>query len=172
AAREAAAPVERAQVIPKQPMEIAIPARRSPLILVGAILAFFWLVAEDGADARMHFMGKRTATGSANPAGGPDASVPLHEVARYWIEVESKKGVGDFRAGDSVQLESGQRFKFGLSPNENGYIYLIGPGENNAPMIFLSAKPTDRSGLKTNEVRSGLVFSFPADTNQKANFIG
>src|SRR5438874_2831353 len=36
AAREAATPVERAQVIPKQPMEIAIPARRSPLILVGA----------------------------------------------------------------------------------------------------------------------------------------
>ena len=116
-------------------------------------------------------MGKRTATGSANPAGGPDASVPLHEVARYWIEVESRKGVSDFRAGDSVQLESGQRFKFDLSPNENGYIYLIGPGENNAPMIFLSAKPTDRSGLKTNEVRSGLVFSFPADTNQKANFM-
>src|SRR6185503_10026482 len=65
----------------------------------------------------------------------------------------------------------GQRFKFHFSPNENGYIYLLGPGENDAPAIFLSAQPTSGSGLKTNAVRSALDFSFPADTGTKENFL-
>jgi hypothetical protein len=91
----------------------------------------------------------------------------MHEVARYWLELNT----GPTRAGETIALPSGGSFKFHFSPNESGYLYLIGPGPNNAPAIFLSAKPSGSSGLKTNEVRSGVDFAFPADTNNKLNFI-
>ena len=68
-------------------------------------------------------------------------------------------------------MRSGDSFKFHFSPNESGYLYLIGPGPNNALAIFLSAQPTAASGLRSNEVRSGVDFTFPADTGNKANFI-
>jgi len=96
----------------------------------------------------------------------------MHEIARHWLAIEARpNSPRTIRAGDTVQLRSGQRFKFHFSPNENGYLYLLGPGENNAPMIFLSGQPSPRSGLKSNEVRSALDFTFPADTPSKVNFI-
>jgi len=68
-------------------------------------------------------------------------------------------------------MKSGASLKFHFSPNESGYLYLLGPGPNNAPAIFLSAQPSASSGLKTNEVRSGVDFTFPGDTSSKANFL-
>ena len=48
---------------------------------------------------------------------------------------------------------------------------LSGRAQKNAPMIFLSGRPSGMSGLDTNEVKSGTDFTFPSDTILKANFI-
>jgi hypothetical protein len=100
-----------------------------------------------------------------------DAAEPLHEVARYWVEVNTENSDASTRAGELISMRSGQELKFHFSPNENGYLYIIGPGEKNAPTIFLSSQPGPMSGLETNEVKSGTTFSFPEDTMLKANFI-
>jgi serine/threonine-protein kinase len=172
AVREAAKRREPAQVISKPQMEIAIPSRRrSPMIIIGAVIALL-IVLGVGAYAITQFMKGRSATTPAVTTADPDLSLPRHEVGRYWLELEAAANATDStRAGDLVELQSGQRFKFHFSPNDNGYIYLLGPGANNAPAIFLSEQPTSGSGLHTNQVSSGVDFSFPDDTASQANFM-
>ena len=68
-------------------------------------------------------------------------------------------------------MKSLQEFKFHFSPSENGYLYIIGPGENNAPTTFLTAKPAAPYGVKTNEVKSGQNFAFPAETGTSTNWL-
>jgi serine/threonine-protein kinase len=174
AVREAAKRREPPQVIAKPHMEIAIPSRRSPMIIIGAVIALL-VVLGVGAFAITQFMKGRSTNTSNTPAvstADPNLSLPRHEVGRYWLEVEAASNATDSsRAGDPIELQSGQRFKFHFSPNDSGYIYLLGPGSNNAPAIFLSAQPTSGSGLKTNQVSSAVDFSFPADTGSQANFM-
>ncbi|HEY6047035.1 MAG TPA: hypothetical protein VIU65_10560, partial [Pyrinomonadaceae bacterium] len=173
AIREAAKRREPAQVIPKPQMEIALPSRRRlPMIIMGAVIALL-IVLGVGAYAITQFIKGRSTANPAVTTADPDVSLPRHEVGRYWLEVEgAANATNSTRAGDPVEMKSGQRFKFHFSANDNGYIYLIGPGPNNAPAIFLSAQPTKGSGLKTNQVSSAMDFSFPADTGNQANFIG
>ena len=59
---------------------------------------------------------------------------------------------------------SGQQFKFHFSPSDSGYLYIIGPGDNNAPTTFLTAKPPQESGARSNEIKSGDDFTFPQKT--------
>jgi hypothetical protein len=168
AAREAAKAREAPQAIPKPHVEIPLPSRRSPLVFVGAIVIALLLIVGAGGYALMRYMGSRS---TAKPPANTDLSASMHEVARYWIQVDTTNPGETVRAGDTVAMKSGQSFKFHFSPNQSGYLYLLGPGPNNAPAIFLSAQPTARSGLKSNEVSSGVDFTFPADTNSKANFM-
>ena len=168
AAREAGKQVRPPQPIPAAQVPAPATKRRSPLIFVGAFLVLFLIIAAAGGYALMQYRATRTTPAAST--GGSDLSMPLHEVARYWVQLENTSGES-IRAGDTVTMQSGQSFKFHFSPNESGYLYLIGPGPNNAPAIFLSAKPSGSSGLKSNEVSSGVDFTFPADTNNKANFI-
>jgi len=60
-------------------------------------------------------------------------------------------------------MQSGQKFRFHFSPSENGYLYIIGPGNNNVSTTFLTANPPEGYGVKTNEVKSGVDFSFPRE---------
>ncbi|HVS82099.1 MAG TPA: serine/threonine-protein kinase [Pyrinomonadaceae bacterium] len=183
AARAAAARAsESAKVISSQPAGGLTPARgRSPLLFVGAGIVVLLLIVGVGGFAVMHYMNGANANSNANGSNHnsdsssgkstTDLSAGAHEVARYWLEVDTPDKFDAVRAGDSVTMQSGQSFKFHLSPSENGFVYIIGPGANNAPMTFLTAQPSAGSGLKTNEARSGLDFAFPADANKKANFI-
>jgi hypothetical protein len=99
------------------------------------------------------------------PTAGSDLVAAPHEITRYWLEVESEKGVSTTTASSVVTLNSGQSFKLHFSPSERGYLYIIGPGRENLPTVFLTAKPDSKTGLKTNEVKSGLDFSFPGGKN-------
>jgi hypothetical protein len=78
---------------------------------------------------------------------------------RYWLDVERAGGSGRL-AGD-LTMHSGQRFRFHLVPQEDGYVYIIGPGEKSVPTTFLTAKPIVQYG-KTNQVKSGADFVFPS----------
>jgi hypothetical protein len=147
--------------------------RRSPLIFVGVAVVALLLIVAGGGYAVFHFMSAKSETSSkgnntsAN-TGGSEATVGAHEIARYWLQVNKSSTMS---AGDPIAMQSGQEFKFHFSPNENGYLYVIGPGENNAPMTFLTAKPAASLGIKTNEVKSGIDFSFPADLGKNESWL-
>ena len=171
AERALSAPPISPHVGARPQMDIAIPSRRSPLMIAGIVMALVIVIGVAAYAAVLLLTRKAAVAPAASTTTAPDPNAPMHEVARYWLEVEGAGQNDNIRAGDPIELASGQRFKFHLSPNENGYIYLLGPGENEAPAIFLSARPSSGSGLKTNEVRSALDFSFPADTGREENFL-
>jgi serine/threonine-protein kinase len=169
AAREAAKPPEVSEAIPRPYVDKPLPKKRSPFVLIAAAVVILLLVVGAGGFALIRYLNSR---GTGKPATTTtDVSAPLHEVARYWIQVDTKNPDDATRAGDTITMKSGASLKFHFSPNESGYLYLLGPGPNNAPAIFLSAQPSASSGLKTNEVRSGVDFTFPGDTSSKANFL-
>ncbi len=169
----AAGAAQSAQVISGQPS--VTPARsRSPLLVIGAGVVVLLLIAGAGGFAVMHFMGGPTANSNANESNNnstTDVAAGGHEVTRYWLEVDTPDKADAMRAGESVTMQSGQSFKFHFNPSEDGFVYIIGPGPNNATATFLTARPTAESGLKTNEAHSGLDFAFPADRGNTANFI-
>jgi len=172
AAREAAKPRQSREAIPPPAVDVSLPKKRSPLILIAAIVVVFLIVVSAGGFVLIRYLNSRgTGKTATTTTTTTDASEPLHEVGRYWIQVDTKNPDEAVRAGETVTMKSGESLKFHFSPNESGYIYLIGPGPNNAPAVFLTAQPSAASGLKTNEVRSGVDFAFPADTSSKANFL-
>ncbi len=177
------AAAEAAKGVPNQRAKEIIapiaPARsRSPLLFVGIGVVALLLIVGVGGFALMRFMSGSTANtnaGNSNSSGSgnnaTDVAAGGHEVTRYWLEVDTTDKADSVRAGDSVTMQSGQQFKFHFNPSESGYVYIIGPGAENVPTTFLTAEPSEESGLKTNEARSGLDFAFPADRGNRANFI-
>jgi eukaryotic-like serine/threonine-protein kinase len=148
-----------------------------PLILGGVVVLL--LVVGVGGFALIRFMGSNSnntaaRTEPANSNGGTtttDLAAGSHEVGRYWIEVNSANKSDSIRAGETLTLDSAQKFKFHFSPSESGYLYIIAPNEKNEPTTFLSGKPDPRFGVKTNEVKSGQDFAFPADTAAAENWV-
>lgn len=154
---------------------VAPPRRRSPFLFVGAALIVLLLVGAGGF-AVIHFLNGKTSnnssrTDSSNGPNGADLAEGGHEVGRYWLEVDTPNKSDAVRAGDRLTMASGQKFKFHFSPSENGYLYIIGPGNKNAPTTFLTAKPDAAFGVKNNEVKSGQDFAFPADTGKTENWL-
>jgi serine/threonine-protein kinase len=159
-------PVGRpAQSIAAQPKVAA--RKTSPFVFLGAGLLVLLLIAGVGGYAVMHYMGSTPASTSATtkPPQTNEATDVAggHEVGRYWLQVNSEGKSEDVRADDPLHMNSGQQFRLHFSPSESGYLYIIGPGENNAPTTFLTAKPPADSGIESNEVKSGQDFSFPAN---------
>src|SRR5438552_12058092 len=155
---------------------VAPPRRRSPFLFVGAALIVLLLIVGGGGFAIIHFMTGKTPSNPSrsDSSGGPngtDLAGGGHEVGRYWVEVNTPNKSDAVRAGDQLMMPSGEKFKFHFSPNENGYLYIIGPGNQNVPTTFLTAKPAAAYGVKTNEVKSGQDFAFPADTGKAENWL-
>ncbi|HSV32572.1 MAG TPA: protein kinase [Pyrinomonadaceae bacterium] len=156
-----------------------VPTRRLPFLFIGAGVIVLLLIVGVGAFAVIHFMnsgaandsGKTGGSSGANGAGGAELPPTPHEVGRYWLELNIPNHDDAIRADKLIPLKSKQEFKFHFSPSESGYLYIIGPGPTNAPMTFLTAQPPAESGVKTNEVKSGIDFSFPADTAKNQNWI-
>lgn len=170
ALRKAVQNVAVPQPIPRAHLDVPLAKRRSPLLLIGAVAIVFLILVGAGGYAFMKFKG--TNTGATTPAGGSDLPVPMHEVARYWVEVDTKNRDEAMRAGDPVPMKSGESFKFHFSPNESGFLYIVGPGSNNAPTTFLTYyanEPKFAAGV--NSVASGRDFVFPADSADKSNWI-
>jgi eukaryotic-like serine/threonine-protein kinase len=171
-----AAPRSSAQPVAQAP---ASPARRSSLPFVAVGIVVLLLVLGAGGYAVIHFMGS-SANGNAtrtdpakgvNGAGGADLAAGGHEIGRYWLQVNTANKADAVRAGESVSMNSGQKFKFHFSPSDTGFLYIIGPGDKNAPTTFLTSKPAAAYGVKTNEVKSGQDFAFPADTGKDENWV-
>jgi serine/threonine-protein kinase len=130
------------------------------VVAVGGFFAVNWLKAKPNNDA----------VKGANGSSGTETAA-TKELGRYWLEVDTKNKSEAVRAGDLVTMKSGQGFKFHFLARQNGYFYIIGPGKNNAPTAFLTAKPSPDSGLSANNVQSELDFIFPADSNKDYHWI-
>ncbi len=158
------------------PQPSAPARRRSPLPFVAVGIVVLLLVLVAGGYAVIHFMSSSANTNSAKTdpsksAAGTDPALGGHEVGRYWLEVDTKNQSDAVRAGNSVAMQSGQSFKFHFSPSENGYLYIVGPGNKNVPTTFLTTTPNADSGLYTNEIKSGLDFTFPGSSDGKEHWI-
>jgi serine/threonine protein kinase len=147
----------------------------SALIFAGVGFVVLLLIAGVGGYFVMHTMMNKPETTTAQTDGsssGASADVAgAHEIGRYWLQVGSDTGLKSVRADDVMQMASGQQFKLHFSPSESGYLYIIGPGDANAPTTFLTAKPATEFGVRSNEVKSGQDFVFPADTAKKENWM-
>ena len=145
----------------------AVPHSRSPLLFIAAGVVVLLLIVGVGGFAVIHFIGNKansnTSRTDSSGANGSELTAATHEVGRYWLEVDTKNSGDAIRAGDPVAMQSGQKFRFHFSPSENGYLYIIGPGNNNVSTTFLTANPPEGYGVKTNEVKSGVDFSFPRE---------
>nr|MDQ2938166.1 protein kinase [Acidobacteriota bacterium] len=129
---------------------------------VGGFFAVNWLKGKNNSSTGTSGNGKTVANGSRS-SSGTAASTATMELGRYWLEVLPNSPVAEpMRVAGAVPLASGQAFKFHFEIGENGYLYIIGPGERNQPTAFLTDKPASISGLESNQVAAGSDFSFPS----------
>jgi eukaryotic-like serine/threonine-protein kinase len=164
-----------ARPTPTPPAQVAapLPASKSKagvLIAVGVVLMLLLAAGVGGFFLWKSSRSTGTGTSSANVnnAGGV-VSVPT-EITRYWLELApATKNGPTTRVAALVPLASGQEFKFHFTFNEEGYLYIFGPGDGNQPTAFLTSKPLPQSGVTSNKVSKGVEFTFPRETDKRAN---
>ncbi|HET6671473.1 MAG TPA: serine/threonine-protein kinase [Pyrinomonadaceae bacterium] len=143
-------------------------AGSSRALILGAVgLVVLLALGVGGFFVVKKLTGTSGESGSTNTAGknvsGNSGTAAAKEVAQYWLELFPESLIGDpVRVAGSVPLASEQSFKFHFLFAEPGYLYIVGPGEQNKPTAFLTAKPAQISGLDSNQVAKGADFSFPS----------
>jgi hypothetical protein len=129
---------------------------------VGGFLALNWMKAKPGQQENSGNNGATVADGANGPTGNGTAGA-TREVANYWLEVLPNATAAEpARVTGTAPLASGQAFKFHFDFGEDGYLYIVGPGEGNRPTAFLTLYPHKISGLENNKVTKGSDFSFPS----------
>jgi serine/threonine protein kinase len=147
------------------------------LLIGGGIGAWFLLgnrtETTTGANVNNSNAGTGNSSTPTNTSGGTGSTTAsTQESLTYWLEVAEAGPNGDSaRVAPVVAFKSGQSFKFHFTPRQNGYLYIIGPGEDFKPMTFLTAEPHEDSGLESNEVESGVEFAFPEDEEDAEHWI-
>jgi serine/threonine-protein kinase len=148
------------------PPPVAVPTKRgggSAIFVIAGVLIVVLLVVGVGGFVAFKWFGGKTTNGSATSANPPAANTStIAEVGHYWLEVEPAPNAETVRVSGVDPLTSGKSFKFHLVFESDGYAYIIGPGEKNEPVSFLTAKPPKETGVDTNRVTKGGEFSFPS----------
>ena len=91
------------------------------------------------------------------PAGAIGADSATVEDVSYYLEMKE----GNKRATGFEPLDFSKSFRFHFTTRGAGYLYIIGPGANDAPTVFLTSKPIPATGMTTNKVEAGANFQFP-----------
>jgi serine/threonine protein kinase len=161
------APAAEAAPKPSSKMPLII-AALAVLLIGGGVGAWFLLGNRNGESVANVNSSNTEAGKNSNSAntgagtGGTTASTV--ESLTYWLEVAEAGPNGDSaRVAPVVAFKSGQSFKFHFTPRRDGYLYVIGPGEDYKPTTFLTATPAEESGLESNELEDGVDFAFPED---------
>ena len=152
------------------------PKKSSALLIAGVGLVVLLLIAGIGGYFVMSTMMNRPAASTASTDAPPTSNTATdlaagHEAGRYWLELNAEDQADKIRAGEQLTMPSGQQFKFHFSPSENGFLYIIGPGDKNVPTTFLTDQPDKDFGVHTNEIKSGEDFSFPADSAKEESWL-
>jgi hypothetical protein len=131
------------------------------LLSVGGIGGYFvWKSMRAPTDPATPNKTSNTATTGA---------AAFKEVGRYWLEIAPPTAnAKSLQVVPTIPVASGQVFKFHFTPTENGFLYIIGPGDKNKPTAFLGGKPNwDATGWTSNEIKQGVDASVPTGTNEK-----
>jgi hypothetical protein len=155
--------VRRAQASRGKPL-LFLGAGALVLILITLAVGGFFVVNRLKAKPQQALTGTADENKKVSSSGsnGAEATAPSEELGRYWIELlPTSLGDESSRVTGVGPLASGQSFKFHFEFSEDGYVYIVGPGEQNQPTAFLTAKPAPISGLQSNQVMKGADFSFP-----------
>jgi serine/threonine protein kinase len=155
-ARPAAPEVAKVPAVAPAP---ASKGKAGLLIGVGVVFVLFVALGIGGFlywKSRSNVSG--TTTANVNP---PPAAV---EISRYWLELEPATAGGQTtKVARPAPIASRQSFKFHFIFNEDGYLYIFGPGgDTNEPTAFLTTKPLKKAGVRSNQVSKGIEFSFPS----------
>ena len=159
--------------VPRRQAAMAIPLvqekrRGKGLLIAGAavLLIILAIVGVGGIFAFSWFKGKPSSSAAApakKPNSSTEAPAATSDFGRYWLEtLPNELAAEPVRVAGVVPLKSGQAFKFHFEFSQNGFVYVIGPGEQNQPTAFLTEKPAEISGLENNQVAKGDDFSFPS----------
>jgi len=140
-------------------------------LLIGVVIVFVILVVAGVGGFlvwnKMRSNRTTTTTNANTTAVVPNAPV---EVGRYWLKLKpAQEGGQRTQVAALVPIASGQSFKFQFTFSEDGYLYIIGPGEKNQPTAFLTTKPAANTGVTSNKVSKGLEISFPRDDSRNEN---
>ncbi len=151
---------------PPPPVSVTPPAasksKAGLLIGVGVVFVILLVAGVGGFLVWNKMKSNSTSTNTTNVNNGV-ATAPV-EVSRYWLELEPAKAGGPKnRVAALVPIASGQEYKFHFTFAEDGYLYIIGPGDKNQPTAFLTTRPSSQTGVKSNKVSKGVEFSYPKD---------
>jgi len=155
-------PPQPAPELPK--IAVASPASKNKAALLIAAVVTLLLVFAVGIGGVWFWNRSRSTTTGSNDRNAPVEVVNTPtEISRYWLELEpATSGAQTTKVAGLVPLASGQSFKFHFAFNEEGYLYIFGPGEKNQPTAFLTTKPLPQTGVTSNKVAKGVEFSFPS----------
>ena len=151
--------------VAKAPAVAPAPAPKSKAgLLIGVGVAFVFIVAlAVGGFVFWKMSSNGSGTKNTNTNTSAEVTNAPREISRYWLELEPATAGGQTtQVAALVPIASGQSFKFHFTFNEDGYLYIFGPGENNQPTAFLTAKPAPKSGVSSNKVSKSVNFSFPS----------
>ncbi len=148
---------------PKVAVEAPKAKSKAGVVIALAVLLLVVLAAGVGGFLLWNRSKSTTTTGtnSSNTNSSGEVVTAPTEISRYWLELDPPDGPVTRVAG-LVPLASGQSFKFHFTFNEDGYLYIFGPGDGNQPTAFLTTKPLPRTGVRSNQVKRGIEFSFPS----------
>jgi serine/threonine-protein kinase len=149
---------------PAPAVPAAAPASKSKAgLLIGVAVVLLILLAA-GVGGFLLWNKSRSSNGAVANSNATNTGVVTtpKEVSRYWLELEpARAGEDRPRVAGLVPIASGKSFRFYFNFDEEGYLYIIGPGDKNQLTAFLTTKPSPNTGLKTNKVSKGTDFSFP-----------
>ena len=143
---------------------VVAPARKSKAGLLMGVAVVFVLLLVAGVGGFLLWKKSKSSSAIAPSNTNTPAEVATapKEIGRYWLELEpAEEGGPKTKVGGLVPLASGQKLSFHFTFDEDGYVYIVGPGDKNQPTAFLTTKPARGTGLSTNKVSKGQEFSFP-----------
>jgi serine/threonine protein kinase len=157
--------------LPPPPVAVAPPAASKGkvglLIGVGVVFVILLVAGVGGFLVWKKMKSDSSSTTSTNVNTTGVASAPV-EVSRYWLSLEPK-GKPKTQVAALVPIASGQEFRFYFKFAEDGYLYIVGPGDKNQPTAFLTTKPSPRTGVTSNKVSKGVDFGFPKDDDENVH---
>ena len=143
-----------------------VPASKSKVGVVIGIGLVLVLIVAVGVGGFLFWKSSKSTTTGTNTSNANSSGEVVNaptEISRYWLELEPPDpNLPTAQVAGLVPLASGQSFKFHFTFNEDGYLYIFGPGDNNQPTAFLTTKPIPDSGVRSNRVSRGKEFSFPS----------
>jgi serine/threonine-protein kinase len=162
-----------APAIPKVPViqPAPAPSKSKAALLIGVAVVLTLIVA-GGVGGFLLWNKSRLSKNGAATANTNTVAPPVtpREVGRYWLKLDPANGEPT-QVAALVPIASGQSFKFHFTFDEDGYLYILGPGGNtNQPTAFLTSKPLAQTGVTSNKIARGVEFSFPKD-GKEANWL-